>query len=299
VCLLGSSVMRKVAASLFAIALSGCFSVPVAQQAMQFDSPGLSPTSPFCEAIPEPSVHGANQDTGLDPDRIRILTWNVHKGANAGWLTDLAWFGAENDIILIQEARLSDPLRNVLHDDDLHWTLAEAFRFRSFDTGVLTAARVRPDHVCMLRAMEPITRIPKAVVMTSYPISHSFESLLVVNVHAVNFTLGTTRLREQLEAVADVLARHSGPVLLAGDFNTWSAARRRAVDAIALRLGLQALSLEPDERSRFLGQPVDQMYYRGLIPSGAIAVRVRSSDHNPVSAVFRLAGINSESSNPS
>jgi endonuclease/exonuclease/phosphatase (EEP) superfamily protein YafD len=283
--------MRKVAVSLFAIALSaGCFSIPVAQQAMRFDSPGISsPGSPFCDATPEPSVYGANHDTGLDPDSIRVLTWNVHKGANAGWLTNLAWFGAEHDLVLIQEARLSDPLRHVLHDDDLHWALAEAFRFRSFDTGVLTAARVRANRVCMLRAMEPITRIPKAVVVTSYPFSGSSESLLVVNVHAVNFTLGTTRLREQLEAVADVLARHSGPVLLAGDFNTWSAARRRVVEAIALRLGLQALSLEPDERSRFLGQPVDQMYYRGLIPSSAFAVRVRSSDHNPVSAVFRLA----------
>jgi endonuclease/exonuclease/phosphatase (EEP) superfamily protein YafD len=230
-----------------------------------------------------------NQETGLDPDRIRVLTWNVHKGTNTGWLTDLAWFGAEHDLVLIQEARLSDPLRHILRDEDLHWALAGAFRFRSFDTGVLTAARVRADRACMLRVMEPITRIPKAVVVTGYPLSGSSESLLVVNVHAVNFTLGTTRLREQLEAVADVLARHSGPVLLAGDFNTWSAARRRAVDAIALRLGLRALSLEPDERSRFLGQPVDQMYYRGLIPSTAIAVRVRSSDHNPVSAVFRLA----------
>jgi hypothetical protein len=127
---IGSSVMRKVAASLFAIALSGCFSVPVAQQAMRFDSPGISsPGSPFCDETPEPSVYGANQDTGLDPDRIRVLTWNVHKGTNAGWLTDLAWFGAEHDLVLIQEARLSDPLRHVLHDDDLHWALAEAFRF--------------------------------------------------------------------------------------------------------------------------------------------------------------------------
>jgi endonuclease/exonuclease/phosphatase (EEP) superfamily protein YafD len=44
--------------------------------------------------------------------------------------------------------------------------------------------------------------------------------LLIVNVHAVNFTLGMARLREQLEAVADVLTSHSGPVLLTGDFNT-------------------------------------------------------------------------------
>jgi endonuclease/exonuclease/phosphatase (EEP) superfamily protein YafD len=87
-----------------------------------------------------------------------------------------------------------------------------------------------------------------------------------------------------------VLARHDGPVILAGDFNTWSVARRRAVDAIALRLGLRAVSLDPDERSRFLGEPVDQIYYRGLVPGAASAVPVRSSDHNPVSAVFRLAG---------
>ena len=105
----------------------------------------------------------------------------------------------------------------------------------------------------------------------------------------MNFTLGTSRLRAQLEAVATILARHDGPVILAGDFNTWSTARRRAVDAIALRLGLQALSLAPDERSRFFGEPVDQMYYRGLVPSAAMALPVSSSDHNPVSAIFRLA----------
>jgi endonuclease/exonuclease/phosphatase (EEP) superfamily protein YafD len=77
----------------------------------------------------------------------------------------------------------------------------------------------------------------------------------------------------------DILASHDGPVILAGGFNTWSTARRRAVDAIALRLGLQAVSLEPDERSRFLGEPVDQIYYRGLVPSAAMAVPVSSSDH--------------------
>ena len=80
-----------------------------------------------------------------------------------------------------------------------------------------------------------------------------------------------------VSAVAAILARHEGPVILAGDFNTWSTTRRRAVDAIALRLGLSAIPLEPDERSRFLGEPVDQMYYRGLVPSAATAVPVRIS----------------------
>ena len=283
--------LRTVLACLLAIALSGCFSVPVAQQAMRVDSPeARSARSPFCDAAAVPTDSETNRETGLDPEKVRVLTWNVHKGDDAGWLTDLASFGAEHDVVLIQEARLSDPLRRVLSEEDLHWALAGAFRFRDLDTGVLTAARTRSDLACMLRATEPLTRIPKAVVVTRYPFAGSRASLLVANVHAVNFTLGTSRLREQLEAVAAVLARHDGPVILAGDFNTWSVARRRAVDAIALRLGLRAVSLDPDERSRFLGEPVDQIYYRGLVPGAASAVPVRSSDHNPVSAVFRLAG---------
>ncbi|MET0151723.1 MAG: endonuclease/exonuclease/phosphatase family protein [Candidatus Binatia bacterium] len=282
--------LRKILAPLVAIALSGCFSVPAAQQAMRVDSPvNRSTESPFCDAAQVPSASDANRGTGLDPEKLRVLTWNVHKGDRAGWLTDLAWFGAEHDLVLIQEARLADPLRRVLRDEDLHWALAGAFRYRELDTGVLTAARARVDLACMLRAVEPLTRIPKTVVVTRHPFAGSSASLLVANVHAVNFTLGTSRLRGQLEAVAAILARHEGPVILAGDFNTWSTARRRAVDAIALRLGLRAIPLEPDERSRFLGEPVDQMYYRGLVPGAATAVPVRSSDHNPVSAVFRLA----------
>src|SRR5262249_15325883 len=205
--------------------------------------------SPFCDASHAPTGLESNGETGLDPERFRVLTWNVHKGDSVGWLTDLAWFGADHDLVLMQEARLSDSLRRVLRERDLHWTLASALRFRDVDTGVLTAARARVDLACMLRAVEPLTRVPKAVVVTRYPFAGLSTSLLVANVHAVNFALGTSELRAQLEAVATILARHDGPVILAGDFNTWSAARRRAVDAIALRLGLEARSPPPDPPS--------------------------------------------------
>lgn len=280
----------KILGTLLAISLSGCLTIPAAQQAMRIDTPGTRATrSPMCDAASVPSEVAANRATGLDPERFRVLTWNVQKGDGVGWLVDLAGFGADHDLVLIQEARLSDPMRRVLRERDLHWALAGAFRFRNVDTGVLTATRTSVLGACMLRATEPLTRIPKAVVVTSHPFLGSSQSLLVANVHAVNFTLGTSRLRAQLEAVATILAVHDGPVILAGDFNTWSAARRRAVDAVARSLDLTALSLEPDDRSRFLGEAVDQIYYRGLIPGAAMAVPVTSSDHNPLSAVFRLA----------
>jgi len=290
ICRRGAARSWELPALLLVTALGGCFSVPAAQQAMRVDSRvARSGPSPFCDTAPAPSGAEADRAIGLDPARVRVLTWNVHKGDDAGWLADFAWFGAGHDVVLIQEARLSDPLRRVLREEDLHWALAGAFRFRDVDTGVLTAARAPADRACMLRATEPITRIPKAAVVTRYPFAGSSASLLVANVHAVNFTFGTSRLRDQLDAVAAVLARHDGPVILAGDFNTWNEARRRAVEAVAAQLRLRAVSLDPDERSRFLGEPVDQIYYRGLVPGAALAVPVRSSDHNPLSAEFRLA----------
>src|SRR5262245_33064538 len=94
----------------------------------------------------------------------------------------------------------------------------------------------------MLRAMEPITRIPKAVVVTTYPISGSFESLLVANVHALNFTLGTTRLREQLEAVAE----HGAP--------------RAAVPSMRSRCGWSARTVATARRALALSRATRRSY---------------------------------------
>jgi endonuclease/exonuclease/phosphatase (EEP) superfamily protein YafD len=279
-----------------AVLLSGCLSIPSTEHALRADSADVRSTpSRLCEATRTPGGPAANEG-GLDPGRFRVLTWNVHKGDGSGWLTDLAWFGAHHDLVLMQEVRLSPRLRRVLREEGLHWALAEAFRFDDAETGVLTAARARVNFACMLRATEPVTRIPKAVVVTRVPFAGSSTSLLVANVHALNFTLGTEDLRAQLDAVAAILDRYEGPVIFAGDFNTWSTARRRAVDAIVRRLGLRAVSFAADERSRFFGEPVDWMYYRGLIAGAARAVPVESSDHNPVSVVFRLDEANRQRS---
>jgi len=286
----GMTSLRRVVGASAAIALSGCLAVPVAQHAIRLDSPDTKPVKwSSCDVARAPAGTEPNGESRLDPGGFRLLTWNVHKGDTVGWLTDLAWFGGDHDLVLMQEAQLSEPLRRVLRERDLHWTSGGAFRLWNLDTGVPTAARAPADLACMLRAMEPLVRVPKAVIVTRHPFAGSSTSLLVANVHAVNFTLGTSELSAQLEAVAKVLARHGGPVILAGDFNTWSAARRDVVDALVLRLGLEEVSLEPDERSRFLGRPVDQIYFRGLVASEAAAIRVSSSDHNPVSVAFRLA----------
>jgi endonuclease/exonuclease/phosphatase (EEP) superfamily protein YafD len=111
----------------------------------------------------------------------------------------------------------------------------------------------------------------------------------VVNLHAINFTLSAEgAYREQLDGVRVELASHDGPIVLAGDFNTWSNDRLAAVEALARELGLVAVTFRPDARARFAEHPVDHIYVRGLEVVDAHAVAVTSSDHNPVFATLRV-----------
>ena len=43
---------------------------------------------------------GSNAVPFLDQKRFRMLTWNIHKGADAGWQPDLARFSQGQDIVL-------------------------------------------------------------------------------------------------------------------------------------------------------------------------------------------------------
>src|SRR5437879_1050033 len=40
----------------------------------------------------------------LDPEALRITSWNIHKEADAGWERDLARFASQSDVLLLQEA---------------------------------------------------------------------------------------------------------------------------------------------------------------------------------------------------
>ena len=84
-------------------------------------------------------------------------------------------------------------------------------------------------------------------------------------------------------------AGHHGPVILAGDFNTWSDARDRVVVKIAARLGLTELRFGLDQRSTFIGRHVDHIFVRGLQLIDIRAIPVTSSDHNPIEVTMRIA----------
>ncbi|GHY80674.1 hypothetical protein VCSRO169_1785 [Vibrio cholerae] len=131
-------------------------------------------------------------------------------------------------------------------------------------------------------------RLPKSAIYARYRLSDGQE-LVVVNLHAVNFTYGTQEYRQQLTALLDELRDFTGPVIVAGDFNSWSEARMALLSTQLASVGLQEVRFSPDNRTTFInGLPLDHVFYRGLQLEKAEAPISDASDHNPLLVRFRL-----------
>ena len=209
-----------------------------------------------------------------------ILSWNVHKGAHENLIHDLSHHAADNDLLLLQEVVMDAPMREVLTKAGFSWQMADACSVSGRVRGVWVAARAQPLSGRVMRTNEPLFPIPKSVIVTCYPFGR--KRFAVANLHGINFSLGLGRFREQLEAVASELRDHDGPIVLGGDFNTWSEKRHAALVQVAHQLGLTAVNPHPDERRLAFGRHLDHLFIRGFTVIEATSPEAKSSDHNPI-----------------
>jgi endonuclease/exonuclease/phosphatase (EEP) superfamily protein YafD len=223
----------------------------------------------------------------LDSESIRLVSWNIQKGGDLRWTTDLAKLEADPDLIVLQEVPLTSNAWGALPADKIH-SFSPGYRTRRSLTGVMTVSTVKPLTQCNLATVEPWVRSPKATLITEYGLTKTDQTLLVVNIHAVNFTLGTYDFHKQFQQAFSVLNNHAGPILMSGDFNTWHRWRSKVLKKMTDSLGLEMLDYDEDHRKRFLGQPLDHIYVRGLEVLEATTLHADSSDHNPMSVHLRL-----------
>lgn len=279
--------LRAVLGAALIALCAACATVPRVQLAFAVGHDGIAAGHPLpCDGGATNANVAALPLPGPD---VRVLSWNLHKNDDPGWDADLARFAAASDLVLVQEAELNTRLQHVLQDVGYDWVLASAFMLHDHATGVLSAARVPPRSACVQRVFEPLLRLPKSAMITRYALPGTSQTLAVANVHAINFTLGLRAYRVQLEAIARDLADHRGPVIVAGDFNSWNSARLEVVRDVTQRLGLVAVLPRIDTRSRFFGHQVDYVFVRGLEVVSAEAPQVESSDHNPVLVTLRVS----------
>ena len=278
--------MLRSAAVLFVVALAGCVIVPERQHALVLEADG---TVAQRQMICGDRADGAAVASGaLDPRAVRIASWNLHKQSDPGWEAELGRLAAASDVLLLQEAGVAPELRDTIERGSLSWVLASAFEYLGAEYGVLTAARVRPAGACTLRAYEPLLGIPKAALITRFRLEGRDRTLAIANLHAINFTPGTGEYRAQLDAIAQALATHRGPVVFAGDFNTWNDARDQAIREVMSQLSLVPVAFAADERQRFFGRIFDWIYARDVEVVQASSWAVTSSDHNPLTVTLRI-----------
>jgi endonuclease/exonuclease/phosphatase (EEP) superfamily protein YafD len=278
---------RLLAAAALLPFLASCVTVTENARALVHEPQGIAVRSLDCVQAARAARDGGTQATAIDASAIRLLTWNIHKQDDAGWDRDLARFAATTDVLLLQEVTLDEPIARILESADLGWVMASSFIYRARDVGVLTATRVPPVANCTQRMVEPLLRLPKSAVISWLRLPGTAETLAVVNVHAVNFTLTLGAYRDQLHAIGEALAAHRGPIVMGGDMNTWTDERLDVVRELGTHLALTELTYpEKDLRSLFLGKQLDHIFVRGLGVTRVEAIAVQSSDHNPVLAVL-------------
>jgi endonuclease/exonuclease/phosphatase (EEP) superfamily protein YafD len=231
----------------------------------------------------------AQEITELNSLNFRVLNWNSYKGRDTIWQKDLERLSSQSDLVILQEGYLTDDLQDLLNRKQYSWDIATAFTYKDIYTGVLTASRVKPDFLCSFRALEPLGGIPKTVLITRYPLSGTDEYLVIANIHMINFSFDLAVYRAQLEKVVEVVSQHRGPLIISGDFNSWNKARRKILADITQELGAREVVFDTDRRATFMGQRVDHIFYRKLVPLEALTEKVTTSDHNPMLVTFRLA----------
>jgi len=230
---------------------------------------------------------GGSEHDELDSGDIRLVNWNIQKGGDPEWTTDLATFQARPHLVILQEVPFNTTAWDAVVGDG-YQSFAPGYRTSRAVSGVMTLSTAKPLTQCNLVSVEPWLRSAKATVITEYGLTDTDQTLLVINVHAVNFTFGTRVFERQIWDAIAVANDHAGPILLSGDFNTWHSRRIAILSEMASSLDLETLNFDEDHRKRVFGQPLDHIYVRGLEAIQATTREVNSSDHNPMSARLQV-----------
>ncbi|TCI04047.1 endonuclease/exonuclease/phosphatase family protein [Corallincola luteus] len=216
---------------------------------------------------------------------LRVAVWNSYKLEQPGWQQELAELTAQRDLLLLQEVVARAELAPILGERPS--LLLQAFTYNQLAAGVMTSAVVSPSAVCGMRTAEPWIGVPKSLLANRYPL-HDGQSLLVVNLHGINFVWELEAYQQQLDLLAALVKQHRGPVIVAGDFNSWRQERIDRIGQTLKPLQLRAVRPMPDRRTRIFGFAIDQLWLRGFEVEQAASYVSDSSDHNGLLVELRL-----------
>ncbi len=232
---------------------------------------------------------GEGDNSPLARPDLNIFVWNVYKGQKANiFENDFKKHGSGKDFILLQEALVDNKMPLLWKQDfsAYEWHLAQSFHYKKdlSSTGVAIGSKFTPTSVDFIRskAREFFWLTPKLTLFSEY----EFEGrkVLFVCTHVLNFVT-TSAFSESLYEIAEKISHFEGPVVLAGDFNTWNVKRYMIMKSIFRDLKLEHLDLENDGRLLKL----DHVFVRGFdVLKAEVHHTVMGSDHFPLEIKLKL-----------
>jgi len=242
------------------------------------------------------------------PTTITIVNWNAQKGKNPQFASDLKLIleREKPDIMFIQEART-----DFFKPEQMGGHFAEGWSYPwpgGESVGVMTLSRVPPIRIepVPTRYREFDITAPKVSLVTEYPLPDG-KNLLALNVHLLNFEVWSLKkISHQLEGLKTIMSNHDGPIIMAGDFNTWNKNRLKLVKKITRDVKLKEVTDFPDGRTtgdtsfKFWNDvlgiegslPLDRVFFRGFKPTAARVLEYDTSDHRPILVKLKLRGQN-------
>lgn len=247
------------------------------------------------------SNFGQSSREALPPSYIKMLIWNIHGGTDEDFINEFAVLGANKHLALLQEANLNQELKDLLVEVDLGYQHAGSYisPLSGVHKGVATGSVATATTTRALRS--PVNEFgvttPKAVLLQTFKVDNRDKKLLIVNVHAINF-VSNDMFRAHITQIERAMAAHTGPVIAAGDFNTWNKDRLNILDRAMGRLGLSRLHFGegrsglPNLGTWFgseVGGAFDQVYTKGVkIRYKEIHSWATTSDHKPIEVHFSI-----------
>ena len=148
----------------------------------------------------------------------------------------------------------------------------------------------------------------KTILLTEYELGKNKPTLLIANVHALNFPPGSSGFENQLTKLKTIIEKHKGPVIVSGDFNTWSDEKLTYLKDIVTMLGLSEVEYANKDAIKtapwycrslmffiFDRTPLDHIFYSQkflkLNRKGRVLTEIKVSDHYPLSVEFKLKNI--------
>lgn len=233
--------------------------------------------------------YNSTREKALVPgQKVNVFVWNVHKYTDELARQTVAKKSEIADFVLIQESMMGDGFTAFYESaKSMAWYSAKSFETDpGIFTGVTTGSKYRVVAASgiLSYAREPVTSTPKMIVLTEIDIKGRSETLLIANIHGINF-VSTAEFASQIEQLQNALLEHKGPIIVAGDFNLWWYERALVLGRMARNVGLDYVWLEGDRRTL----PLDQMFVRGLsIVKGRVMSEQGGSDHWPLWGEFVL-----------